>query len=114
MRRWKIALGVAGALIAVAASAEPLASRKVSYTDLDLKQDADVDRLRRRVRSAASSLCHDATRDSIVSENLDRLCFNDTMEGANRQVTQLVQAHRSNSKMAQGTTFILVRARFSN
>lgn len=110
-RRWKIMLGVMGALVAVPGNGEPLASRKVSYADLDLGRETDVDRLRRRVRSAAGSLCHDATRDSIVSENLERLCFNDTMEGANRQITRLVQAHRSNSKMAQGTAFIMVRAR---
>lgn len=110
-RRWKIMLGVMGAFVAAPGNGEPLASRKVSYADLDLGRETDVDRLRRRVRSAASSLCHDATRDSIVSENLVRLCFNDTMEGANRQIAQLVQASRSTSKMAQGTALILIRAK---
>ena len=110
-RRWKIALGVAGALVAVAANGEPLASRKVSYADLNLNRDADVDRLRYRVRAAASRLCYDATRDSIAFENLNRLCFSDTVEGADRQIAQAVQAHRSNVKTALAAGFILVQTK---
>ena len=111
MRGWKIALGMFGALAAVEAGAEPLDSRQVSYADLDLDRARDIDRFRSRVRRAARSLCFDATRDSIAVETLDRACFTEAVERADRQIAQAVQAHRSNVKMASGKRFVLVQPR---
>jgi UrcA family protein len=61
-------------------------SRVVSYADLDLRQAADQETLRRRVRSTAADICNELGEKRPDRTNLGRSCEENAVRGAEDQV----------------------------
>lgn len=58
----------------------------VSYADLNLAEKAGVDRLNRRVRTAATRLCVQPGLQSVGEEMRDQACRAEALDNAGRQI----------------------------
>jgi len=76
--------------------------RYVSYRDLNLGLQEGVDRLNRRVRATARSLCFDEGRVALWQETDSRRCFQDSMAHAQPQIDAAVASFRIASAQRPG------------
>lgn len=66
-------------------------SRSVSLTDLDLRHDADVEELRRRVRATAVEACNDLEYQSAgIMLTRTTECIRDAQESASAEVNEMI------------------------
>jgi len=87
---------------------EPLPSVRVSYADLDLARPTDIDRLRLRARTAAQSVCFDASRSPLTIAARDHACYSIAMARANRDIDQVVQDKISGASVSATLQAIVI------
>jgi UrcA family protein len=88
---------------------EVLPSVTVNYADLDLARSSDVDRLRVRVRTAAHSICFDATRNPLMIQALDQDCYSIALSRANHAIDQVVLDKVSGASVSATLQAIVVQ-----
>jgi UrcA family protein len=109
MRILTLATIGAALMSATAASADDVRRVPISFADLDLTRDADVERLRDRVGIAARRACYSSVRLPL-SEALDRQrCLASAKEGAEGQIRSAVAQIRSGTAVASTTIELPIR-----
>lgn len=83
----------------------------VSYADLNLSEQAGLERLNRRVRAAATRLCIEPGRQSIADETRDIACRDDALENASRQIEIAVASFGTSQYAAAAERKIAVALR---
>lgn len=67
--------------------------RRVSFADLDLRQDADAQRFRQRIRDAAQEGCDQITREHPFAQ--DGRCVKTATDNAMVQADRVIEAARA-------------------
>lgn len=97
--------GIASAQpVTVYGSSEP--SAVVSYADLNLGSTKGIQRLHNRVRSAASDLCLELTREDLASSLQRTKCYRTAVGDGQMQIDRLV-AERLAGQFGTGSTITL-------
>ena len=113
----KCLIAVAAACACVPANAQPVVVtgeptdvRVVSYSDLDLGNPADVERLMRRLKGASASICLNSTSDGIRIETIERNCYNRAYGRAREEVQRAVALRADRPNLA-ATSVVVVHSR---
>ena len=95
-------LATASPCLAAVQLVNDVETRSVGYADLDLTTSAGVDRLNRRVDSAARNLCDEGLRLDLEGQRAKRRCLDGARADANGQISVAV-ARATDEKLASST-----------
>lgn len=101
--------GVASAEPPVTVYGTSSPTARVSYADINLASSSGVDRLRNRVRAAASDICLEPVKDDLSVGLARKMCYRTAINDGFTQIDRLV-ADRLAGKSSL-TTAILISAR---
>ena len=114
-----IAVALTDIIVPAAANAEPVIVEAVidqpviyvSYADLNLTEQAGVDRLNRRVHKAANRLCVQAGLQPVADVARDKACRKLALQGANLQIADAVANFEKNQYAEASSRKIAVALR---
>lgn len=101
--------GVASAEPPVTVYGSSAPTARVSYADINLASARGVDRLRSRVRSAASDICLEPVKEDLEVSSARKMCYRTAINDGFSQIDRLVADHLAGK--ASLTTAILISAR---
>ena len=82
-------------------------STRVSYADLNLASDEGVDRLKARIRHAASGLCRSESLEPLSITAVRRNCYRTAVDGAFAKVDQLISDRMAGKASLISATIIV-------